>query len=115
HKCSAATSPGPNLILEANGTPPVAPASYTCSASTTDMTFNNASSFEPNIAVLIYSLGQVSYANAPSMTGQIQACGGMTGTNAFTLAFNPSAGQEIFGTPGGGITIAPEDKYVVSG
>ena len=113
--CSSATTPGPNLILFAGPTPAPAPASPTCSTSTVDATFNNASNFEPNVAVLVYSLGEVDYANAPSMTGQVLACGGVTGTNAFSLTFNPSAAYEVFGSPGSSLTVNVNDKYIVTG
>ena len=115
HSCSTSTTAGPNLTLFAGPSPPAPPASPTCSTSTVDAMFDNSSNFEPNVAVLIYSLGEVDYANAPSMTGQILACGGMTGTNAFKLTFNPSAAGEVFGTSGSALTVSVEDKYFVSG
>ncbi len=115
HTCSSATTPGPNLILFAGPSPAPPPASPTCSTSTVDASFSNQANFEPNIAVLIYSLGEVDYANAPSMTGQILACGGVTGTNKFTLTFNPSAAYEVFGTPGSTLTVAINDKYITAG
>ncbi|MHB1988090.1 MAG: hypothetical protein ACYCSF_08905 [Acidimicrobiales bacterium] len=113
--CSTATSPGPSLVLEANGPPPVSPATYTCSTSTVDMTFNNSTVFEPNVDVLLYSLGQVQYANSSGMTGQIQACGGLTGTNSFSLTFDNQAADEIYGGGTSSITISVEDKYIASG
>ena len=113
--CSSATSPGPNLIIEANGPVPASPATYTCSTSTVDITFTNASDFYPNVDVLLYSMGEISYANDSAMTGQIQACGGMTGTNTFDLKFDPSAAEEVYGSASGGITLSILDKYVASG
>ena len=115
HTCSSATTPGPNLILFAGPSPAAPPASPTCSTSTVDATFSNSDNFEPNVTVLIYSLGEVDYANSPSMTGQILACGGVTGTNSFALSFNPSAAYEVFGTPSSTLTVAINDKYIVSG
>jgi hypothetical protein len=115
HTCSSATTPGANLILFAGPSPAPPPASPTCSTSTVDASFSNSTNFEPNITVLIYSLGEVDYANSPSMTGQILACGGVSGTNSFTLTFNPSAADEVFGTPSSTLTVAINDKYVVSG
>jgi hypothetical protein len=113
--CSSATTPGPNLTLFAGPTPPAPPTSPTCSTSTVDATFNNSSDFEPNVAVLVYSLGEVDYANAPSMTGQILACGGLTGTNAFALTFNPAASTEVFGSSGSALTVTIKDKYIAAG
>lgn len=114
--CSTATSPGPNFVIEANGPPPPPPAtSYTCSTSTVDMTFNNATDFESNLDVLLYSMGEISYANDAAMTGQIQACGGLIGSNSFQLSFDPSAAEMVYSTPASGITISVIDKYVASG
>jgi hypothetical protein len=112
HTCMSAapSATAPNLILYAGPPPPA-----TCTPSTVDATFNNSSDFEPNVTVLVFTPGEVDYANAPSMTGQILACGGVTGTNAFTLSFNPSAAYDVFGTPGSSVTITTNDKYVVSG
>ena len=110
HKCSTATTPGPNLILYAGPPQPTA-----CTTSTLEATFDSTNNFEPNITTLVYSPGEVDYANAPSMTGQILACGGVTGTNAFTLTFNPSAAYDVFGPPGSSVTITTIDKYIVSG
>jgi hypothetical protein len=39
----------------------------------------------------------------------------VSGTNSFTLTFNPSAADEVFGTPSSTLTVAINDKYVVSG
>lgn len=113
--CSTAGSPGPNLVIEANGPPPSPPATYTCSTSTVDMSFSNATDFYPNVDVLLYSMGEISYANDSVMTGQIQACGGVIGTNTFSLQFDPSAAEEVYGTASGGMTISILDKYVASG
>jgi hypothetical protein len=74
---------------------------------------SNSSNFASSLSVFIYSPGQVSYANAPSMTGQIVACGGITGSNSFTMTFDPSASGEI---PGSSTATAPTvsvlSKYV---
>ena len=110
HTCSAAANPGPNFTISRCSAP-----STTCSTSSVDASFSNYSNFEPNIAVLVYSEGEVDYANAPSMTGQILACGGLTGTNAFTLTFNPSAAYEVFGSPGVSSTVTTNDKYIAAG
>jgi hypothetical protein len=79
------------------------------------MTFNNATDFESNIDVLLYSMGEISYANDAAMTGQIQACGGLIGSNSFQLSFDPSAAEMVYSTPASGITISVIDKYVASG
>jgi len=64
--------------------------------------------------VFIYSPGQVNYANAPSMTGQVVACGGFTGSNSYTLVFDPQASGEI---PGASAATAPTvsvtDRFVL--
>jgi hypothetical protein len=100
----------------------LASAGATCSTSTVDVNFSNSTSFLPTTAganpagldVFLYTPGEADYANAPSMTGQILACGGMTGTNSFALYFSPTAADEI---PGTGSPLAPtitvEDKFVV--
>lgn len=75
-----------------------------CSTANQDVSFSNSSNFTSSLSVFIYSPGQVSYANAPSMTGQIVACGGITGSNSFTLTFDPSASGEI---PGSSSVTAP--------
>jgi hypothetical protein len=84
-----------------------------CSTSSTDVNISNSSNFASSLSVFIYSPGQVSYANAPSMTGQIVACGGITGSNSFTMTFDPSASGEI---PGSSTATAPTvsvlSKYV---
>ncbi len=75
-----------------------------CSTANVDVTISNSANFASSLSVFIYSPGQVSYANAPSMTGQIVACGGITGSNSFTMTFDPSASGEI---PGSSSATAP--------
>jgi cytoskeletal protein CcmA (bactofilin family) len=113
--CSSSTSVGDHLVIEANGPPPTPPATYSCSTSTVDESFSNASKFYPNVDVLLYSMGEISFANDSVMTGQIQACGGVIGTNTFQLQFDPSAADEVYGAAGGSVTISILDKYVASG
>lgn len=115
HVCSSSTSPGPNLILEADGNPPAPPATYSCSPSTVDATFNNSTDFEQNVSALIYSLGEVEYANDSVMQGEVLACGGFQGTNTFSMKFNNSAASEVYGGASGEITITVIDKYIASG
>jgi len=76
----------------------------TCSTANVDVQISNSASFASSLSVFIYSPGQVKYANAPSMTGQIVACGGITGSNSFTMTFDPSASGEI---PGSSSATAP--------
>lgn len=111
--CSSATSPGPAFIIQADN------GATACTTSTTDVSFSAADNFYPDMAVLVYSYGIVSYANDSGMTGQIQACGGENGTNTFDLSFNPEASEAVAGS-GGGTTLTygtPQvvDKYLVSG
>lgn len=75
-----------------------------CSTANVDVSVSNSASFASSLTVFIYSPGQVSYANSPSMTGQIVACGGITGANSFALTFDPSASAEI---PGSSSATAP--------
>jgi len=82
----------------------LANAGTACSTANVDVSVSNSSNFTSSLSVFIYSPGQVSYANAPSMTGQIVACGGITGSNSFTLTFDPSASGEI---PGSSTATAP--------
>lgn len=92
-------------ILASTGTP--------CSTSSTDISVSNSSNFGSTLTVFFYTPGAVSYANAPSMTGQITACGGITGSNSFALTFDPQASGEI---PGSSTATAPTitivDKYI---
>jgi hypothetical protein len=62
-----------------------------CSTSQTDVTLTNFASFTATVDAFIYTPGQVSYSNAPSMSGQILACNGFNSTNAFVLNFVPGA------------------------
>ncbi len=82
----------------------LASAGSACSTANVDVSVSNSSDFTSSLSVFIYSPGQVSYANSPSMTGQIVACGGITGSNSFTLTFDPSASGEI---PGSSSATAP--------
>ena len=85
-----------------------------CSTANVDVSVSNSSNFGSSLTVFIYSPGQVSYANAPSMTGQIMACGGFTGSNSFTLTFDPSASGEIPGSSSATApTVSVTDKFVV--
>jgi len=88
-----------------------------CSTSTTDVTLSNLATFDPSVITLIYTPGEVSYANAPSMLGQILACGGFIGTNAFTLDFaTPTTDALPPFTASGRVppTLTPLAKYLVS-
>jgi len=91
----------------------VGPPPTSCSTSSVDISVSNSSNFDSSLSVFFYTPGQVSYANSPSMTGQIVACGGITGSNSFTLTFDPSASGEI---PGSSSATAPTvtvlNKYV---
>ncbi len=69
-----------------------------CSTSSVDISVSNSSSFASSLVVFMYTPGEASYANSPSMTGQIVACGGITGSNSFALTFNASASGEIPGS-----------------
>ena len=93
----------------------LASAGTACSTSTVDVTVSNSADFTSTLTVFIYTPGQVSYANSPSMTGQIVACGGITGSNSFALTFDPSASSEI---PGSSSSTAPTvsvlEKFVSS-
>jgi len=75
-----------------------------CSAANVAVTVSNQANFASSLTVFVYSPGQVSYANSPSMTGQITACGGITGSSSFALTFDPSASGEI---PGSSSVTAP--------
>ncbi|MGH9291623.1 MAG: hypothetical protein ACRDZ6_02420 [Acidimicrobiales bacterium] len=113
--CSASPAPHHDFSVLAS------PGS-TCSTSTIDVSLSNSTNFAvptsaPSITAFFYSPGQIDYANAPSMLGQILACGGMVGENAFTLAFDPSAALGIPGvaaTPPT-VTLSTEDKYTKQG
>jgi cytoskeletal protein CcmA (bactofilin family) len=87
----------------------------TCSTSTLDITASNLTDFTSSVHVLFYTEGEVDYANAPSMYGQILACGGFVGTNAFTLYFAGGAGSGIpgYSTAPAPPTITTESKYLV--
>ena len=82
----------------------LASAGTACSTANVDVSVSNSSNFASSLSVFFYTPGQVSYANSPSMTGQIVACGGITGSNSFTLTFDPSASGEI---PGSSSATAP--------
>ena len=82
----------------------LASAGSACSTANVDVSVSNSSNFTSSLTTFIYSPGQVSYANSPSMTGQIVACGGITGSNSFALTFDPSASGEI---PGSSTATAP--------
>ena len=66
----------------------LASAGTACSTANTDVSFSNSSNFDPSLTVFVYTPGQVSYQNSPSMTGQILGCGGLVGANAFTLTLS---------------------------
>ena len=84
-----------------------------CSTANVDITVSNSASFTSTITVFMYSPGQVSYANSPSMTGQITACGGITGSNSFALTFDPSASGEIPGASSAtSPTVSVTNKFV---
>jgi len=109
--CSSTTTRLHNFEVLASASPP-----STCSTSSVTVTFSNSSSFSSNLSVFVYTLGEVSYANAPSMNGQILACGGFTGSNAFTLNFDPTASGDVPGLGGSGTnTITVLTKFVLSG
>ena len=82
----------------------LASAGSVCSTANVDVSVSNSSDFDSSLSTFIYTPGEVSYANSPSMTGQIVACGGITGSNSFTLTFDPSASGEI---PGSSTATAP--------
>ena len=92
-------------ILASTGTP--------CSTSSTDISVSNSSNFASSLTVFFYTPGAVSYANSPSMTGQITVCGGIVGSNSFALTFDPQASAEV---PGSSTATAPTittlDKYI---
>lgn len=75
-----------------------------CSTSAVDISVSNSSTFASSLVVFMYTPGEASYANSPSMIGQIVACGGITGSNSFVLTFNSSASAEI---PGSSSATAP--------
>jgi hypothetical protein len=53
--------------------------------------------------VFVYSYGAVDYSNdLQSMDGQVFACGGFSGTNSFTLSFDPTAAAQLPWTGVGG-------------
>ena len=84
-----------------------------CSTANVDVTVSNSASFASSLSVFIYSPGEAGYANSPSMTGQIVACGGITGSNSFTLTFDPSASGEIPGSSSAtSPTVSVLSKYV---
>jgi hypothetical protein len=84
-----------------------------CSTSSTDISVSNSSSFASSLVVFMYTPGAASYANSPSMTGQIVACGGITGSNSFALTFNASASGEIPGSSTTGPpTVSATSKFV---
>jgi cytochrome c1 len=98
----------------------LASADATCS-NTVDVSFSNLTNFvapatgsNPNgVNMFIYTEGAVSYANNPTMTGQIMACGNITGSNAFSMTYSNTASKELIGIgQAGSPTITPEDKYV---
>jgi hypothetical protein len=69
-----------------------------CSTSGTDITMTSAVTLASSLAVFLYTPGEVSFSSASSSSaGQIVACGGITGTSAFTFTYNPSAGAEVLG------------------
>lgn len=92
----------------------LASAGTTCSTANVDVSISNSANFASSLTVFIYSPGQVNYANAPSMTGQVVACGGFTGSNSYTLVFDPQASGEI---PGASAATAPTvsvtDRFVL--
>jgi len=102
----------------------LANASSTCSTSTVDVNLSNSSDFvsptpstNATLNVFIYTPGEVDYANAPSMNGQILACGGFTGENGFALNFVPGAAATLpwTGTTTSPPTVTVLQKFVVKG
>ena len=91
----------------------------TCSPSATDFSASNATDFTSSVHTFIYTPGEVSYANAPQMYGQVLACGGFVAQNAFTLDFvpSPSSSSGLLWTTGPSAppTITVREKYVASG
>lgn len=71
--------------LGGGGTCPInrAPSGYT------SITVQNAADFLPSVITFFYTPDSVSYANAPSMYGEIWACSGFVANNAFILEFAP--------------------------
>ena len=88
----------------------LASPSSSCSTSQTDVTFTNSASFTSTVDVFIYTPGEVSYSNAPSMSGQVLACNGFTSTNAFDLNFVPGAAALL---PGLSSTATPPTETVL--
>ncbi|MHB1509135.1 MAG: hypothetical protein ACYCST_04470 [Acidimicrobiales bacterium] len=97
----------------------LASTSSTCTTSTTDFSASNLVDFTSTVDAFIYTPGEVSYANSPSMSGQILACGGFVASNAFKLDFvpTPSSSSKLLWTESTSAkpTIAVRAKYVVRG
>lgn len=97
----------------------LASPSAACNTTTppVDMTFSNSTSFTSTVDALLYTQGAVDYANAPSMNGQVLACSGFTGENAFALNFVPtaSAGLPWTGTTTSAPTVTVLNKFVLRG
>lgn len=90
-----------------------------CSPSTTPPTggisSSNETTFASNVNAFIYTPDVASWGNAPSMTGQILACGGVTGVNAFELEYSNAAAKSLGSALGSAVTVTVSDRYVVSG
>jgi len=93
----------------------VSPTS-TCSP-TVDVSFANQTDFNSTLHVFVYSYGAVSYTNdLQAMDGQVFACGGFSGTNSFTLSFDPTAAAQLPWTGVGGQgAVAVTGKFVLRG
>jgi cytoskeletal protein CcmA (bactofilin family) len=73
-------------------------------------------SFANNLSTFVYTPGQVSFANAPYINGQVLACGGFIGANSFTMTFDPTASGELAWTGAvQGITVTVLSKLVLRG
>ena len=83
-----------------------------CCTSAVDISTSNSSTFASSLVVFMYTPGEAFYPNAPSMIGQIVACGGSPARTR-SMTFNPSASGEI---PGSSSATAPTvsvlNKYV---
>jgi|GEM_PF-2149287 len=90
-----------------------------CSPSTTPpsggISAANQTTFSSSVDSLLYTPDVASWGNAPSMTGQILACGGITGVNAFELEYTNNAAASLGSALGSLISVTVSDRYIVSG
>ena len=84
---------------------------------TVNVSSANQTEFNSSLHVFVHSYGAVNHSNdLQTMDGQVFACGGFSGTNSFTLSFDPTAAAQLLWTgvgSQGAVTVT--GKFVLRG